>query len=192
MRYRRAAVPGATYFITANLADRTSSLLLSQIAVFRAAVQHVKARHHFHIDAMAVMPDHFHLLMTLPEGDANFSVRVGTIKSTFSRHLPKTEHEGSSRMAKRERGIWQRRFWEHLIRDDNDFARHVDYIHFNPVKHGFVQRASEWPHSSIHRYIAGGLMGRDWATSIMVQDLERNDVGQMSRAQPTKWPMGAA
>jgi len=166
MRYRRADVGGATYFITANLAERRLTLLTDHVDALREAVRRVKARHPFDIDAMVVLPDHLHLLMTLPVGDADFSTRIGAIKSTFSRQLPKTERIRDSRIRKRERGIWQRRFWEHMIRDDRDYAAHVDYIHINPVKHGYVARASEWPHSSIHRYIANGVVDAEWASSV--------------------------
>ena len=166
MRYRRANVRGATYFITANLADRRLATLIERIDLLRESVRRVKVLRPFHIDAMIVLPDHFHLLMTLPEDDADISLRIGAIKAGFSKRLPPVEHVSSSRAAKRERGIWQRRFWEHLIRDDRDFEAHVNYIHINPVKHGYVKRASDWPHSSIHRFIANGIVGSDWATEI--------------------------
>jgi putative transposase len=128
-------------------------------------MRRVKLRHAFKIDAMVVIPDHFHLLMTLPPNDADFSMRIGAIKSAFSRRLSKGEYIRPSRAAKRERGIWQRRFWEDLIRDDKDFENHVDYIHINPVKHGYVQRAVDWPHSSIHRFIERGVIDASWATT---------------------------
>ena len=132
MQYRRANVAGASYFITANLAERGSRRVIAlteHIDVFRNALRVVKSSHPFHIDAMVVLPDHFHLLMTLPPNDANFSTRIGAIKSAFSRHHSKTEFIGLSRESRRERGIWQRCFWEHLVRDDSDFANHVNYIH---------------------------------------------------------------
>jgi putative transposase len=168
MQYRRAKVAGATYFITANLADRRATTLIDHVGLLREAVRRVKLRHPFEIDAMVVLPDHFHLLMTLPPDDANFSLRIGAIKSQFSRTQPKTETIHASREAKRERGIWQRRFWEHLIRDDRDYANHVDYIHINPVKHGYVKRAADWPHSSIHLFIERGLLDEQWAASVGV------------------------
>ena len=168
MQYRRANVAGATYFITANLAERGSRgviTLTEHIDVLRDALRHVKSSQPFHIEAMVVLPDHFHLLMTLPLDDANFSYRIGAIKSAFSRHHSKTELIGSSRESRRERGIWQRRFWEHLIRDDRDFANHVDYIHINPVKHGYAKRAVDWPHSTIHRFIERGVIDENWSTT---------------------------
>ena len=172
MQYRRANIAGASYFITANLAERGTrgtTSLTEHIDVLRDALQHVKSSHPFHIDAMVVLPDHFHLLMTLPPDDANFSTRIGAIKSarsTIARQHPKIELTRASRESKRERGIWQRRFWEHLIRDDLDYANHVDYIHINPVKHGHVQRAVDWPHSTIHHFIERGVVDANWAVDV--------------------------
>ena len=161
MQYRRAYIGGATHFITANFAERGTRggiTLVEHIDGLRDALRRVKSSHPFHIDAMVVLPDHFHLLMSLPPEDANFSYRIGAMKSAFSRQLPKTEFVRASRESKRERGIWQRRFWEHLIRNDLDYANHVDYIHINPVKHGYVRRAVDWPHSTIHRFIERGVV----------------------------------
>ncbi len=123
----------------------------------------VKQRHPFHIDAMVILPDHLHCVWTLPEGNADYPLCWALIKAGFSRRIPRTERRNSSRADKGERGVWQRRYWEHMIRDERDYARHVDYIHFNPVKHGYVPCAAEWPYSSIHRYIAAGMLTRDWS-----------------------------
>ncbi len=158
MLHRRANVAGATYFITVNLLERRKALLTDHIDLLRDSIRWTKERHPFNLDAMVVLPDYFHLLMTLPADDANCSCRIGAIKSRFSRCLPKTERIGESRRDKRERGIWQRRFWEHLIRGDRNYANHVDYIYINPVKHGFIKRAIDWPHSSIHRFVANGTL----------------------------------
>jgi putative transposase len=98
----------------------------------------------------------------LPDGDADFSTRWSLIKSAFSRGFDPARSRSSSKVAKREKGIWQRRYWEHAIRDDADLERHIDYIHFNPVKHGYVTRVSDWPHSSFHRYVEGCLLAGDW------------------------------
>jgi putative transposase len=162
MRYRRADVAGATYFFTVNLLDRQQTLLTDHISLLKRCVRTVKHHHPFQINAMVVLPDHLHAIWTLPDGDANFSKRWMLIKSAFSRSLPKTAYLKTNRIAKRERGIWQRRFWEHLIRNEADYERHVDYIHFNPVKHGYVDRAADWPYSSIHRFIREGLFRPDW------------------------------
>jgi putative transposase len=168
MQYKRTKLAGGTYFITANLADRSSTLLTDRVDELRNALRRVKQRYPFEIDAMVVMPDHFHLLMTLPERDVDFSLRIGAIKATFSRRIPKIERIDDTRQAKRERGIWQRRFWEHTIRDDADYANHVDYIHINPVKHGYVLRAVDWPHSTIHWFVKRGIVGEGWATGEIV------------------------
>ena len=162
MRYRRTDVAGATYFFTVNLAERHRTLLTEHIALLRTVMHGVKQRHPFHVDAMVILPDHLHCVLTLPEGDADYPLRWALIKAGFSRRIPRTERRNSSRLDKGERGIWQRRYWEHMIRDERDYARHVDYIHFNPVKHGYVQRAADWPYSSIHRYITAGILTRDW------------------------------
>ncbi len=162
MRYRRANVAGACYFFTVNLADRQSDLLVLKIDLLRDAVRKVRAAYPFEIIAMVVLPDHLHAIWRMPECDADFALRWSLIKAAFSRALPKTELINPSRKSKRERGIWQRRYWEHQIRDDDDMDKHVAYIHFNPVKHGYVARAADWPHSSIHREIALGHFGENW------------------------------
>jgi len=162
MRYRRSKVPGATYFFTVNLMDRRKTLLVDHVDHLREVIKVVKQRHPFYIDAMVIMPDHLHALWTLPAGDMDFSMRWNLIKSRFSHGVVKTEPISRSRASKGERGIWQRRFWEHLIKDDQDYENHVNYIHYNPVKHGYVCRASEWPWSSLHRYIKLGIVTPDW------------------------------
>jgi putative transposase len=163
MQYRRVKIKGACYFFTVNLADRKSSLLIDQIDLLRHVVNAVKKRHPFILDAMVVLPDHLHAMMTLPENDDDYAKRWMLIKSKFSRQIPKTENIYSSRKSKRERGIWQRRYWEHLIRDDEDYKNHVHYIHYNPVKHGYVNKPVDWAYSTIHQYIHNGLISEAWA-----------------------------
>ncbi len=158
MLYRRADIKGATYFFTVNLADRRSSLLVDKLGVLRAVMHKVKQSHPFKMDAVVVLPDHIHTLWTLPLGDNDYSTRWMLIKAGFSRQIPKTETISKSRRMKGERGIWQRRYWEHLIRDERDYENHVNYIHNNPVKHGYVEGATHWPHSSIHKFIANGVI----------------------------------
>ncbi|HET7396665.1 MAG TPA: transposase [Gammaproteobacteria bacterium] len=162
MRYRRAHVAGGTYFFTVNLADRRSYLLVRHIEDFRHVLDKVKKTHPFHLVAMVVMPEHLHVIWRLPEGDADYPMRWGLIKAGFSRRLTATECIRASRKVKRERGIWQRRYWEHQIRDEADLARHVDYIHYNPVKHDLVAHPVDWPHSTLHAYIERGLVSYDW------------------------------
>src|ERR1700719_4989179 len=151
--YRRNFLAGGTFFFTVNLPERHLQLLTDHVDELRTAFRETRRHHPFTIDAMVVLPDHLHVVWTLPEGDANFATRWRLIKSAFSRRLATGERISESRAAKGERGIWQRRYWEHTIRDDNDFARHIDYIHFNPVKHRHVEHVEDWPFSSFHRLV---------------------------------------
>jgi putative transposase len=136
----RSSVPGGTYFFTVNLAERhETSLLIDHIDSLRKAFAATRRERPFRLDAIVVLPDHLHCLWRLPTGDRDFSTRSRLIKSRFSREIERNEQRNPSRRRKGERGIWQRRYWEHLIRDDEDYRRHADYIHFNPVKHGHVR-----------------------------------------------------
>jgi REP-associated tyrosine transposase len=132
---RRALVERAGWFFTVNLLDRRRRLLTDNIDALRQATRLRQTRHPFAIDAMVVLPDHIHAVWTLPPGDADFSLRWRLIKIDFAKAVPKTERRSPVRIARGERAIWQRRFWEHLIRDDEDFRRHVEYCYINPVKH---------------------------------------------------------
>ncbi|WP_049629328.1 transposase [Cellvibrio sp. pealriver] len=152
MKYRRVYVEGGHYFFTLALPDRKSDLLVKEIDCLRAAVKTVKQNHPFEINAMVVMPDHLHCLWTLPRNDYDYSTRWALIKANFSRRIAKDELIKTTRLKKGERGIWQRRFWEHTIRDERDFYNHIEYIHYNPVKHGYVGNAQDWPYSSIHQF----------------------------------------
>ncbi len=162
MRYRRASAAGGMYFFTVNLAERSSDRLVRHVDDLRAVMKKVKEAHPFAILAMVVLPDHLHAIWRLPPGDANYPLRWSLIKAGFSRRMDKGERIRASRVAKRERGIWQRRYWEHQIRDENDLIRHVDYIHYNPMKHGWVNRPVDWPHSTLHGYIKRGMVKPDW------------------------------
>ena len=162
MYYRRSAAMGGTFFFTVNLANRSSRLLTRYIHVLRDTMCRVQRAHPFKIVAMVVLPDHMHAVWTLPSSDSDFPLRWSLIKSGFSRSLEKTEYIDETRRRKRERGIWQRRYWEHQIRNNDDLTRHVDYIHINPVKHGHAGAPIDWPYSSIHRYIRQGLLPVDW------------------------------
>ncbi|MGF1538428.1 MAG: transposase [Elainellaceae cyanobacterium] len=165
MYYRRAATAGATYFFTVVTYQRQPAFDTPEaIALLRNAFRTVKANHPFRIEAIAVMPDHLHCIWTLPPGDANFSMRWRLIKSMFSRSCPDRyrRHRNLSRLRKQEQAIWQRRFWEHQIRNEQDFRQHVDYIHYNPVRHGLVDSPRDWPYSSFHRYVKSGRYAADW------------------------------
>jgi putative transposase len=159
--YRRNFVPGGTFFFTVALEDRRSTLLTRRIDDLRSAFRQVRQEWPFDVDAIVVLPEHLHAILTLPEGDIDFPLRWRRIKTVFTRAVI----AGGAALATRDGGgrvLWQRRFWEHTIRDDDDFSRHVDYIHFNPVKHGYVASPSDWPHSSLHRYVRDGVFPPDW------------------------------
>ena len=167
--YRRYRVQGGCYFFTLTLYDRRQHLLVEHIEQLRRSIRAVKDKHPFHIDAMVVLPEHLHCILTLPEGDANFSMRWRQIKSGFSRQLPVVDIRSKSRERKQERGIWQRRFWEHVIRDEQDFCHHVDYIYFNPVKHGWVDKVADWKYSTFHRDVERGIYLEDWGSGYIEQ-----------------------
>jgi len=163
--YRRARVPGACYFLTLALKDRRGHLLVEHIEALRQALREAQYRRPFRLPALVVLPDQLHMLMSLPAGDADYSARVRSFKAAFVRQLIargvavgfNTRHEAD---------VWQGRFWEHLIRDERDYAAHVDYIHANPLKHGHVGQVRDWPHSSFHRHVREGLLPLDWAGGI--------------------------
>ena len=164
-RYIRAKTPGATYFFTVTLLDRRACWLVDHVAVLRECVAATMAQHPFRIDAMVVLPDHLHAIWTLPPDDADFSLRWMLVKRWFTRQLlSRRILDPACAVPRRssERSLWNRRFWEHQIRDDDDFARHVEYIHFNPVKHGLVMRSADWPYSSFHRFVRDGIVPADW------------------------------
>jgi len=160
--YRRFKIQGGCYFFTVALNNRRCSLLTEHIDLLREAMNTVKAKHPFRVDSIVVLPEHLHCIWTLAENDADFSLRWRQIKSAFSRCIPDTEIRSKSRIRKKERGIWQRRFWEHAIRDEQDFEKHVDYIYFNPVKHGLVKSVMDWPYSSFHRDVELGIYPSSW------------------------------
>jgi putative transposase len=160
--YRRLRVAGGTYFFTVVLLDRRSELLVAEVAALREAVRVVRRRKPFHIDAWVVLPEHIHCVWTLPEGDSNFSARWWDIKRRFSRALPVAGDREKGRVARGERGIWQQRFWEHAIRDERDYDAHMDYVHFNPVRHGLVARPGDWAWSSFRRCVSQGVYAAEW------------------------------
>jgi putative transposase len=161
--YRRNRVPGGTYFFTVNMLERRGTLLTNHIDLLRSVVIQTQKNKPFHIDAWVVLPDHMHCVWTLPEGDADYASRWKAIKIAFSKAIPKTERRSAVRTAKGERGIWQRRYWEHTIKNDADFQAHVDYVHINPVKHGLVKQVKDWPHSTFHKLVEQGVYPENWA-----------------------------
>jgi len=165
--YRRTWYPGGTYFFTVNTLRRRGCTLVTQhIDSLRASVRDARRAHPFVIHGWVVLPDHLHCVIELSPGDAEFATRWRLIKGGFCRRLPATERRSAVRVARGERGIWQRRYWEHLIRDERDFAAHMDYLHFNPVKHGHVGRVIDWPYSTFHARVADGTYPADWAGSV--------------------------
>jgi len=162
VNYRRNFVPGGTFFFTITLADRRSSVLVDHVDLLRNALRMARHERPFIIDSIVILPDHLHAIFTLPPGDSDFSGRWRRIKGHFSNALI----DASMQLKRRPNGglvLWQRRLWEHTVRDENDFVRHVDYIHFNPVKHAVVQRVRDWPYSSFHRFVRDGILPEDWA-----------------------------
>jgi putative transposase len=171
-QYIRAFIPGGTFFFTVAILERRRSLLTQHIAELRNAFTAVRAKKPYTMNAVVILPDHLHCLWTLPAGDADFSTRWQAIKSHFARAIPASENLSPRRQKKGERGIWQRRFWEHAIRDENDFERHADYIHYNPVKHGHARSAAMWPHSSFNKFVARGLYPADWGGNAQAHELD--------------------
>lgn len=145
--YRRLYVPGGAYFFTVNLLDRSDDLLVRHIGALRRAWRDTRRALPFETLAVVVLPDHLHCMWRLPEDDHDFSIRWKRLKARFSRLIPRAA-DAAATLRRGERGVWQRRFWEHAIRDDDDYAAHVDYIHFNPVKHGYVSDPGDWRYSS--------------------------------------------
>jgi len=175
--YRRASTKGSSYFFTV-VAYKRQPILCDEVIrnALRNAIEKVRVERPFVIDAWVLLPDHLHCVWTLPDGDADFSTRWMKIKRAVSlacgKEYRRLDWVTASKLKHRESTIWQRRFWEHQIRDEEDFARHVDYIHFNPVKHGHVQQLGDWPHSTFHRYVREGVYGHDWAGGVDSEGLD--------------------
>jgi putative transposase len=161
--YRRAWQTGGTYFFTVNLLQRQGNDLLTRhVDVLRETVRAVRRRHPFYIHGWVILPDHLHCVIELPVEDADFATRWRLIKMGFSKALPREENISVARLRRGERGIWQRRYWEHLIRDEADFNAHMDYVHINPFKHGLVEQVADWPYSTFHSLVAAGVYPADW------------------------------
>ncbi|MDH3667032.1 MAG: transposase [Paracoccaceae bacterium] len=183
--YHRVRTPGGTWFFTVNLSHRGSDLLVREIERPRAAASAVRRRYPFTLEAAVVLPDHLHAIMRLPAGDSDFPLRWRYFKTLFVRSLPATEPIALNRQRRGERGIWQRRYWEHLIRDQRDFEAHLDYVHFKPITHGLVNRVRDWPHSSFHRYVKTGVLPIDWggdqSALVSVDWGEQNEIAKSCR-----------
>jgi putative transposase len=179
MQYRRAFLPGGSFFFTAVTHDRQPLFhTADNVEVLREAFRVVKTKHPFEVDAVVILPDHLHCIWTLPPDDADFSTRWRLIKTWFTKHLgagetsgyaaltrPKTEEVGRIRRSRNPTPVWQQRYWEHTLRDKTDLIRHVEYIHFNPVKHGYATSALDWPYSSFRRYVENGIYPAEWGAA---------------------------
>ncbi|MBD1848663.1 transposase [Leptolyngbya sp. GB1-A1] len=165
--YRRSKIAGGTYFFT-QVTHQRQPWLCSEIArsLLRSALLKVGAKYPFTIEAIVLLPDHLHCIWTLPPNDSDYATRWRLIKSEVTRQgsdlLGVQASRSESRQKRQEGNLWQRRFWEHTIRDEADFARHCDYIHYNPVRHGLCERAVDWQYSSFHRFVAQGVYSKDW------------------------------
>jgi putative transposase len=168
-RYRRSLVPGATYFFTLSLEDRGSNALIEHVDLLRHSYRMVIARRPVRTIAISILPDHLHAVWELPPNDDDFATRWRLIKGLFSRGLPSGKLT-ARRRRKGEKGIWQRRYWEHRIRDDEDLQRHVEYTYYNPVKHGLTGSTVDWRYSSFHRDVRSGLFQADWGLTFGSQE----------------------
>jgi putative transposase len=168
MQYRRAFIPGGSYFFTL-VTERRRKLFVDEanVVLLRRAFHHVMRKRPFVLDAAVIMPDHLHCIWTLLPDDADFSTRWRLIKTWFTKNCDDQYKStaNASCMKKSGQAIWQHRYWEHLLRDESDFERHVDYIHYNPVKHGYVKRPLDWKYSSLHRYVKQGVISEKWGES---------------------------
>ena len=168
MRYRRLKMEGATYFFTVVTFDRRPIFAgRAAVDLLSDAIAEIRGRYPFTVEAQVILPDHLHAMWSLPANVADYSQRWSLIKAVFSRRYARTgplPSRDASRRRKREQTVWQRRFWEHLVHDDEDYGTHLDYIHYNPVKHGFVLTAGEWPHSTFGEWVARGVYPGGWGS----------------------------
>lgn len=172
--YRRAWMSGGTYFFTVVTYKRQEFLTTSTSRqILREVINEVRQSHPFTIKAWVLLPEHLHCIWALPENDQDYSKRWGLIKAKFSKTVKDFHHDEwltDSKRKHRESTLWQRRFWEHFIRDEEDLIRHMDYIHFNPVKHGLVPQVKEWPYSTFHRYVAEGVYSLEWGDGLKIDE----------------------
>ena len=182
MRYRRAKVKGGSYFFTVVTFNRLKIFAIPKnVDLLKSSILKVMQRHPFKIQAFVLLPDHLHCIWTLPPQDSDFSTRWRLIKSNFSRkfdHNSVSRVDGrtptmdvylASRRMKKEKSVWQRRFWEHLIRNQEDLNRHIEYIHYNPVKHGLANAPADWEYSSFRRFVNKGIYDKGWGTGVKVE-----------------------
>lgn len=180
--YRRCYVPGGSYFFTV-VTERRAPILANDTArdLLRSAVRACQQQWPFSVDALVLLPDHLHAIWTLPPGDADYSKRWGLIKKYFTQHWLTAngleQPVSPSKQNQRRRGVWQRRFWEHALRDERDYTQHLDYLHYNPVKHNLVPAVIDWPYSSFHRYVIEGFYPVYWGVNLATS-FESFDCGE--------------
>ena len=171
MLYRRIFIPGASYFFTLITHQRARLFSdATNVDRWRRAVEKVRRTRPFVVEAEVVMFDHLHMIWTLPQADADYVTRIRLIKTAFTKDLALGNIRmtaSESRATKGERDVWQRRYWEHAIRDERDFQAHLDYIHINPVKHGMVKSPGDWPHSTFRIWLERGVYDPHWGTDNM-------------------------
>ena len=176
--YRRANTNGGTYFFTVVTYRRQGFLCNNNVReALRDGIRYVQTTHPFIIDGWVLLPDHLHCIWTLPPNDANFGLRWAMIKRYVTKQcaadLQRNDWMSASKRKRNESTLWQRRFWEHQIRDDRDYEKHMDYLHYNPVKHGLVKNVKDWRHSTFHRYHRNGVYDENWGgDDVMVMDEE--------------------
>ena len=175
--YRRPYVFGGTYFIT-QVTYQRQPWLCTELGrnASQYSIEHIRQKHPFQIDAFVLLPDHFHAIWTLPTEDSDLSTRMRLVKRTVTKYyghqLGLISSMSSSRTKRKEGNVWQRRFWEHLIRDEADFASHCDYIHYNPVRHGLCETPRQWTFSSLHRLIQEKVYPSDWGVNMIRSSIE--------------------
>lgn len=158
--YIRFRQPGGYYFFTLVTYKRRQLFADSRnVEILKSAIHKVKSKYSFSLYAMVILPDHLHCILKLPENDSDFSTRLRLIKRNFSMMLNAPVNQ------RKEKEIWQRRFWEHVIRDEEDWKRHMDYIHYNPVKHGLVESPVNWVHSSFDYWVKKGVYDKSWGSN---------------------------
>jgi putative transposase len=169
MQYRRSLLPGGAFFFTVVTAER-KPLFAEQrnVATLRSAFRAIQLQRPFTLEAAVVLPGHLHCVWT-PPGDVDFSTRWRLIKTWFTKHCDLALHAEAkkARITRGERWLWQHRYWEHMLRDETDYRRHIEYIHFNPVKHGYVKAPIDWPYSSFRRYVKTGYYPSNWGGKVL-------------------------
>ena len=183
--YRRIFRPGGTYFFTLVTENRAPIFSNSRArSLLHDAFHECRSRRPFELEAIVLLPDHLHAIIELPESDHDYPTRVAAIKAHFTRSFlswgGQEQARSSSRVAGRRRGVWQRKFWEHTIEDQEDFNRHVDYIHYNPVKHGLAKCPHAWPYSSFKKWVAASAYEPDWQCICEAETVKAPDFSSVS------------